>query len=150
MPRLARTRKLMRLARETNHHRWNLAVLQRAEHLLPTFAGRRPVVGVPKDQHQRRRQLVHVGDWGSRVKVLRILPGRLLEPGRLEQREVGGEPEAVPVGDIALRDRGLEALRLRDRPVGQEPPPLPPVTPMRVVSTYPRFTTSSTPAIKSL
>ena len=38
----------------------------------------------------------------------------------MKQREVGGEPEAIPVGDVALRDGGLEALRLRDRPVGQQ------------------------------
>ena len=34
--------------------------------------------------------------------------------------KVGGEPEPVPVGDVALRDRRLEALRLRDRPVREQ------------------------------
>ena len=61
-----------------------------------------------------------MGDRRPRREVLRILPRRFPEPRRLKQCEVRGEPEAVPVGDVALRDRGLEALRLRDRPVRQE------------------------------
>ena len=34
--------------------------------------------------------------------------------------EVGGEPEAVPVRDITLRDGGFESLRLGDRPVREQ------------------------------
>src|SRR5262245_6870869 len=90
VPRLARSRQFVRLAREADHHRRDLPVLQRAEHLFPAVGRRRPVVGVPEDEHQWGRHVADVGDRRARVIIVRILPRRLPEPRRLEQREVGG------------------------------------------------------------
>ena len=61
-----------------------------------------------------------VGDRRALGEVGRIFERRLAEPGRREQREVGGVPEVRPVGDVALADRRLEAGRLRHDPVGQQ------------------------------
>ena len=54
--------------------------------------------------------------------MLRIFPGCRREPGRVEEGEVGGVPEAGPVGDRALRDRGGEAVGVADDPVGEHSP----------------------------
>ena len=120
MPGASGARELVALAREAHHHRRPLQVLQRAEQLFAAGGRRRAVVLVAEDEHQRRLNLRHVRDRRAPGEVRRILERRLAEPGRLEQREVGGVPEVRPVGDVALADGGLEALRLRDDPVGQQ------------------------------
>src|SRR3954468_13382150 len=120
MPGLARAGQLVGLAREADHHRRDLPIFERAEHHLAAVGRRRAIVPVAVDQHQRRRDVGDVRDRRARGEVLGIFPRCLLEPGWLEEREIGGEPEAVPIGDVALRDRRLEALGLRDRPVGEE------------------------------
>src|SRR4029079_19552647 len=57
VPRLAGPRKLMRFAREADHDRRDFPILEGAEHLCPAFGRRRPVIGVPQNQHQRRRHI---------------------------------------------------------------------------------------------
>src|SRR5216684_2361054 len=47
VPRLARSRKLVVFARESDHHGRDPPVLQRAEHLLAAVSGRRAVVLIP-------------------------------------------------------------------------------------------------------
>jgi hypothetical protein len=89
-----------------------------------------------------------IGD--RRREVLRVLERRLAEPGFAEQREVGGVPEVAPVRDVALAHGGAEAVVCVTTQLVSSPPPLPPVTPMRFSSTYPRFSSASTPAIRSL
>src|SRR5262249_15949608 len=88
MPGLSRTRQLVRLVREANHHRGYLAVLQRAEHRLTARSGRRTPVSLTKNQHQRRLDLADVGDRRTTLVVFRIFKRRRLEPRRLEECEI--------------------------------------------------------------
>src|SRR5258708_28967818 len=62
MTRLARTGELVRLAREADHHRPDLPVLERTEHHLAAVLGGRAVIGIAVDEHQRCRDVGDVRD----------------------------------------------------------------------------------------
>src|SRR4051794_21606638 len=120
MPRLPGARELVRLVRETHHHRRYLSILQRAEHLLATRRGWRTPVGLTEYQHQRRLDFVDVSDRRSSYIILRIFKRRRLEPRRLKERKVGRVPPVRPARDVALRYCRRETRRLGNGPVRQE------------------------------
>ncbi len=126
MPGSARAGQLVRLPREADHHDRAAQVLQGPEHLLAAGRRRRAVVGLPLDEHERCLDRLHVGERGAGPEIVRLLPRRAAEPGRLEQREVRREPPGRPVGDRALRDGRREPFRVPDQPVGEDPAAAPP------------------------
>src|SRR5574338_1446924 len=87
MPRLTGARQLVRLIRETHHHRRYLSIFQCPEHLLTTRPAWRPPVGLAQYQHQRRLDLVDISGRRSSSIIFRIFKRRRLEPRRLEKRE---------------------------------------------------------------
>ncbi len=119
VPGSARARQLVRLAGEADHDDGAPQVLQSTEHLFAAGGRRRAVVGLPFDEHERRLDVLDVAERRARAVIVGLLPGRALEPGRLEQREVGGVPPGGPVGDGALRDGRGEPVAVSDQPGGQ-------------------------------
>src|SRR6266571_354497 len=103
MPGAARAGQLVRLAGEADHDDWAVQVLERAEQLFAACGRRCPVVRLALDEHQRGLDLGDVAQRRAGAEIVRLLPGRAAEPGRLEQGEVGGVPPGRPVGDGALR-----------------------------------------------
>src|SRR5207253_8989803 len=49
-----------------------------------------------------------------------VFPRSAAEPGRLELGEVGGVPEASPIGDGSLGHSSFENIRMADDPVRQQ------------------------------
>src|SRR6476659_7852080 len=72
MPRLAGTRKLVRLPGEAHHDDRPLQELERTEHLFTAGARRRAIVGLAQHQHQRRLYVLNVGDRRTLLVVVGI------------------------------------------------------------------------------
>src|SRR2546428_1009408 len=122
VPGAARARQLVRLAGEADHDDGAPQVLQRAEHLFAAGGRRRAVVRLPLDEHERRLDVRDVAERRPRAEIVGLLPGRALEPGRLEQREIRGVPPRGPVGDGALRNGRGAPVAVPDQPGGPDAP----------------------------
>src|SRR5277367_4017488 len=117
MPGLAAAREFVTLAREADHHRVDVAIFQRAKEDFAAGSWWGAIVGFAENEHHRCLDLRNVGERRVLFELLGLLKRRTLEPSRLKEGEIGGVPPVGPVGDIALRDRGLEAVRLSYGPV---------------------------------
>src|SRR6266576_4432104 len=102
MPRLTRTRKLMRFVRKTHHHRRDLAEFERAKHFLAAGTGRRAIIRFTENEHHRRFHILDVSKRGAGFELLLVIKWRRLEPCRLKQREVSGVPPGFTARDVAL------------------------------------------------
>src|SRR5690348_17321138 len=121
MHRLARARELVRFPRKEHHHRRLVLRLERTEHRLRPLPRRRAQILLAVDEHERRRDVRGVARGRAIEELLRILERRRAEPARREEREVGRVPEADPIRHRALRYGCRKAMRLRDRPVREQP-----------------------------
>src|SRR5215510_5789484 len=103
----------MALVREFDHHRRDLAKLERAKHLFPTRTSWSARILFAQDEHERRLHLVDVSDRraGFEIAVF-VVERRILRPVWLEKSEISRVPPVGPVRDIALRDRGGEPIGL--------------------------------------
>src|SRR4029079_12434426 len=116
MPRLARARKFVRLVWKAHHHRRNLSIFQCSEHRFAARTSRSAIVCLAKNQHQWRLHFGDVSYWRSSFEVFGIFKRCSLEPGWLEESEVGCVPPVSPIRDVPLRNGGGKARRLANGP----------------------------------
>ena len=148
-PRRPRAGQLVAFLGKAHHDDRHLSQLERPEHRLATGGRRRAVILVAVDEHQRGRDAVDMVMGERREKSL---PSRQGGPANHLGVKSVKSAEYHHAAQSAIDRCETAALNRVVRVSAQlvsRPPPLPPVTPIRVVSTYPRPTTSSSAAIRS-
>src|SRR5215472_13124084 len=120
VPGLARARQLVRLAGKAHLYSRNSSIFEGAEHLVSSGVGRSAQVGVAQDEHERRFDIIDVGNWRAIAVIVRIVKRRLAEPVLVEQGEVSRVPPGRPTGDVALGDGSGKAIGVSYHPVGQQ------------------------------
>jgi len=88
---------------------------ERLVHLLGLADGHAQVL-LPVHHQRRRLRVLRLDDGRARVVLAADLVGIGVEEQLVETPDVRGQVEAAPVGHRGERDRGAEAIRLRDRP----------------------------------
>src|SRR5205823_6132707 len=97
MPRLSRSMQAVALARENNHHRRPVSILQRAKHLLASGVGRRDVIIFSFNEHDRGMDFLHIGNRRTGSVRTPVLKWWNLEPYGLEPREIRRIPPGFPI-----------------------------------------------------
>src|SRR5690348_14785641 len=123
MPRFARSREFMTFSRKHHHGRRPLQKFECPEQLFTARVGWRPVIGLAKNEHHWRVDVLDERDRGTVNVILRVLEGRSFEPVRLEKCEVGRVPPGGPVGNVSLGNRRCKATRMSDGPIGENATP---------------------------
>ena len=120
VPRLPRTRKLVRFVGKTYHDRRDFAELKRAKHFFTAGAGRRAIICFPENEHHRRLHVFDVSERRSRFELLLVVKWRRLEPRRLKKSKVSRVPPRTPTRDVALRNGRRKPASLSHNPVRQQ------------------------------